>query len=446
MSIAAPISFTGISKFSENFQTLLERSFTVANLPVQNLQTEQAVQLAKQQELGNLASDVRALRDAFSALGVRAAQGAIAASSTDPSVATMAVTSTASAIAFDLDVASAATAAQEISTVGISDLTAETLAEDGLFTLTVGGQITVIDLSQPGRQNTLQGLRDHINSSGLGVQATIINTSSDPQASEYHLTLTADDTGRAPLSLTNSEDQELLTQVNQGSDAVFTVNGFEVTNSGNTIVDFSPGLTLTIVGTGTATIAAKADIAGLSSALTSVAAQYNAVFSRVVSHIGDDAGILSGETLIRETQSALRELTGRLGDGSVFSMADLGLELNDQGVLSFDPAKFSKTAANDFAGVLYFLGDTTSGFAGAAYQRLNNLSDPMNGQIQTAVQFLRESDKTLQAQIAAAQERVDLWMKNLEERFAAADVLLAELESQQDLLTRLFEPTDKNND
>ena len=99
MSIAAPISFTGISKFSENFQVLLERSFTVANLPVQNLQTEQAVQLAKQQELGNLASDVRALRDAFSALGVRAAQGAIAASSTGPSVATVAVTGTASAIA-----------------------------------------------------------------------------------------------------------------------------------------------------------------------------------------------------------------------------------------------------------------------------------------------------------------------------------------------------------
>lgn len=446
MSISTPISFTGISKFSENFQTLLERSFTVANLPVQNLQTEQAVQLAKQQELGNLASDVRALRDAFSALGVRAAQGAIAASSTDSSVATIAFTGSPSAIAFDLIVTSAAAAAQETSTAGVADSAAETLAEDGLFTLTVGGQATPIDLTLPGRQNTLQGLRDHINSSGLGVQATIINTSSDPQSPEYHLTLTANDTGAATLSLTNSEDQELLTQVNQGSDAVFTVNGVQATNSGNTIVDFAPGLTLTIVGSGTATVAARADIAGLSGALSAVAAQYNAVVSRVVSHIGDDAGVLSGDALIRETQSALRELTGRLGDGAVFSMADLGLELDDKGILSFDPTKFNNTAANDFAGVLHFLGDTTSGFAGAAYQRLNNLADPVSGQIQTAVRFLRESDKTLQAQVAAAKERVDLLMKNLEERFAAADVLLAELESQQDLLTRLFEPADKDND
>jgi flagellar hook-associated protein 2 len=225
---------------------------------------------------------------------------------------------------------------------------------------------------------------------------------------------------------------------------VFTVNGVAVTNSGNTIVDFAPGLTLTVVDAGKATIAAKPDIASLSSALNAVATQYNAVVSRLVSHIGDGAGVLSGDNLIRETQSALRELTGRLGDGSVFSMADLGLELDDQGALSFDPAKFRKTAGDDFSGVLHFLGDTISGFAGAAYQRLSNLSDPVTGQIQTAIRFLRESDKTMQVQIEAAQERVDLLIKNLEERFAAADVLLAELESQQDLLTRLFEPTTNN--
>ena len=115
MSVGAPISFTGISKFSENFQVLLERSFTVANLPVKNLQTEQAIQLAKQQELGNLAADVRDLRDAFSTLGVRSAQGAISASSSDASVATIVVTGSPGAISFELDVTSAAAAAQATS-------------------------------------------------------------------------------------------------------------------------------------------------------------------------------------------------------------------------------------------------------------------------------------------------------------------------------------------
>ncbi|MDA0205934.1 MAG: flagellar filament capping protein FliD [Acidobacteria bacterium] len=445
MSAGIPVSFVGVSKFSENFQVLLERSFTVANLPVKNLQTEQTIQLAKQQEFGNLAADVRALRDAFATLGVRAAQGAIAASSSDSSVATVVLTGTPGAISFDLDVTSAAASAQETSTSSVADSAVDTLAADGIFTLTVGSQVTAIDLTQPGLDNTLEGLRDHINSSGLGVQATIINTSSDLKNPEYHLTLTANDTGATTLSLTDSGAQELLTQVNQGTDAVFTVNGVAVTNSGNTIVDFAPGLSLTIVDAGTVTVAAKADITSLSSALSAVATQYNAVVSRVVSHIGDGAGVLSGDSLIRETQSALRELTGRLGDGSVFSMADLGLELDDQGALGFDAAKFSTIAGSDFVGVLHFLGDTTSGFAGAAHTRLSNLSDPVTGHIQTAIQFLRESDKNLQAQIEKAQERVDLLIKNLEDRFAAADVLLAALESQQDLLTQLFQPINNNN-
>ena len=225
MSIPVPISFTGISKFSENFQVLLERSFLVANLPVQRLQSDQVLLVSKQQELGNLAADVQGLRDVFSKLGISAAQGAITANSTDTSVATIVATGTPGEISFDLEVTSAAAAAQETTLASVADSTADTLAADGIFTLTVGTEVTAIDLTQPGSVNTLEGLRDHINSSDLGVQATILNTSSDAENPKYHLTLTATDTGTTTLSLTDSGVQELLTQVNQGTDAVFTVNG-----------------------------------------------------------------------------------------------------------------------------------------------------------------------------------------------------------------------------
>ena len=439
MSIPVPISFTGISKFSENFQLLLERSFMVANLPVQRLQSDQVLLVSKQQELGNLAADVQELRDVFSQLGISAAQGAITANSTDTSVATIVATGTPGEISFDLEVTSAAAAAQETTLASVADSTTDTLAADGIFTLTVGTEVTAIDLTQPGSVNTLEGLRDHINSSDLGVQATILNTSSDAENPEYHLTLTATDTGTTTLSLTDSGVQELLTQVNQGTDAVFTVNGVEATNTGNTIVDFAPGLTLTIVDAGSVTVSADPSIASLSSTLSSAVAQYNTVATRVRSHIGKTAGILSGHSLIREAQSALRELTGYLGGGAIYSMADLGLELNEEGVLTFDAVQFNTAANNGFDDVIEFLGDTTTGFAGTGYQRLSALADPVTGQIQTAIGFLQQSDETLQAEIEDAQTRVDLLIANLEQRFAAADNLLAELESQQDLLTRLFE-------
>ena len=40
---APPISFVGVSKFSENFQTILERTFTVANLPVKNIEADRSL-------------------------------------------------------------------------------------------------------------------------------------------------------------------------------------------------------------------------------------------------------------------------------------------------------------------------------------------------------------------------------------------------------------------
>ena len=67
------------------------------------------------------------------------------------------------------------------------------------------------------------------------------------------------------------------------------------------------------------------------------------------------------------------------------------------------------------------------------------MADPVTGQIQTAIDFLKESDKSLADEILEAQERVDRLMVTLEAKFAAADLLLAQIESQQRLLTAIFE-------
>ena len=94
-----------------------------------------------------------------------------------------------------------------------------------------------------GYGNTLDGLSDYINanSTTLGVKATIINTSSDPINPNYHLTLTTTQTGATTLKLENSAAANLVTVNDQGSDAVFSVNGLpDVTNSSNVITDFAP--------------------------------------------------------------------------------------------------------------------------------------------------------------------------------------------------------------
>ena len=252
-----PISFSGFSDFSDSFQTILERTFTVSNLPKLNLETEKTVLEGRQTELSALRSDLLALQGTFTSLGLAGAQGAVTASSSDEDVASVTVNGTVSPGSYTLNVTSAAAAAQEATLTGLADSDTTALSGDGIYKLTLGATTTTIDTTALGIDNTLEGLRDHLNSdSSLGVSAAIINTSSDPANPSYHLTITADETGVTTLRLDDSADQNLVTAVNQGADAVFELNGLNVTNSSNVIPDFAPGLSLSINGPGTATIAA----------------------------------------------------------------------------------------------------------------------------------------------------------------------------------------------
>ena len=292
-----------------------------------------------------------------------------------------------------------------------------------------------------GFANTLEGLRDYLNTNTttLGVKATIINTSSDPDNPEYHLNLTANETGATTLTLKDSASADLLTTTNQGTDAVFTVNGLPVTNSGNTITDFSPGLTLTIEDAGSTTVTVATNRTAVSNTLADITISYNALLAEIKTHVGEAAGVLSGNIVVRQAQQTLRDITSFQGTGSIKSMVELGLELDEDGLLSLNSTTFNALADAQVLDALTFIGDTTTGFAGTAFTYLKDLADPVTGQIQTAIGFLDESDATLTDKIAETQERVDRLIANVEAQFAATDLLLSQLETQQTTLKTLFE-------
>ena len=647
-----PVAFTGFSKFSDDFQAILQRTFEVANFPIQQLQTEQTINLAQQQALGDLSFVVSNLESEFASLGLLGATSAVTSSSSDEKVATVTVTGTPTIQSYDLVVTSEAKAAQETSLTGLADTDKTGLTADGIYKLTVGTTVTNIDLLTIGSgrtagttgaatpspavsvqvdfsngltgsitanlnsffvagsapsgagagdtvsvtfisedttinetittvglaggddasaiatllndqitananlngkisfsdeggklklvvsdtagqgftftssntgtvvtglegggtvgghseeeiaaalnaqvaldsslvsagvvfsavdgevkvrsntktditttdsaqgtgfvsglagtqtveayDNTLAGLRDFINaqSTTLGVKATLINTSSDTANPSHHLTLTATTTGTTTLKLEDSTPANLLTAVNQGTNAVFTVNGVSADNSSNTITDFAPGLSLTIVGAGNATVSTQTDRTQISTALGNVAADYNAVVAKLGAQFGEAAGVLSGSVAVRAVQQALRDVTSFQGSGAIKSMVELGLELDNKGLMTFNAITFNALTDSQINDALTFIGNTTTGFAGTAFTGLKDLADPVTGQIQTAIDFLKESDKSLADEILEAQERVDRLMVTLEAKFAAADLLLAQIESQQKLLTAIFE-------
>ncbi|HYM11183.1 MAG TPA: flagellar filament capping protein FliD [Bryobacterales bacterium] len=319
--------------------------------------------------------------------------------------------------------------------------TATDIAQGTGFVSGLAGRTRVV-----GFANTLSGLAGYINSQDatLGVHATIINTSSNPSSPKYDLTLVADQTGVQTLTLNDSAATDLLPNGGTlGTNAVFSLNGGpNITNTSNTIANLAPGLNLTIIGSSAGVpinITVAKDRTSVLGDLQDFATRYNAVADYITTQVGQNAGPLAGSLALRQVETTLQSITGySISTGAVQNMAGLGLFLDQNGHLSVDLPTFNGLTDPQFTDAVSFLGSTTTGFAGNAYSRLTQISDPTTGSIQNEQSFLTQSDQRLSDQIVAQQQQVNLLQTSLTAQLSQSDTLLAQLESQQSLLTGLF--------
>ncbi len=455
MGSITPLVFTGVSEFSDDFQAIIDRAVAIASIPLQEMQNEQADLLTKKQLLTDLRVSVADLASAVADLGSLGETRALSATSSNTTRVTVTLNGATSPGTYTItDITSVATAASETTASGYATDDSTTVSTDGILELVVGSNTYTIDLTAQGANNLI-GLRDAINNLNAGVSATILNTGSG--STPYYLSITAQNTGATTLQLRETAgdpSSNILTSSNQGSDAVFKLNGLTVTSSENTLTDVIPGLTFTIQNT---TDPGESVILSLSSsrtevgnALANLVSAYNDLRTEVNLQIGETAGLLSGDFIVREIQQRMRELASYETTGTIKRLADLGIEFDDQGVMSFNSSKFYSLPESSFNAALDFLGTTTTGF-GALADNFEAISDPVNGLIRTQQDYYDEADERLSDQIAQLSERIDYMQQSLIEKLQQADVLLAQLESQQTLLEASLKGLDltlygKNNE
>jgi flagellar capping protein FliD len=129
--------------------------------------------------------------------------------------------------------------------------------------------------------------------------------------------------------------------------------------------------------------------------------------------------------------------------GGARSLTDIGVNLDNQGKLQFDQTKFDSASIDDVAN---FLGTTSSGgFLKTAKDALTGVEDPLSGSLQSAIQQVKSGITQQNDLISENQQRVDDLTANLQQRMAAADALLATMESQKTYLTNLFTAMINNN-
>jgi flagellar hook-associated protein 2 len=521
-----PLYFTGVSTYSADFQSIIQRQVAIAQLPVQKLQNEQTDNLSRKQALIALDPAVASLGSAVVALGILAANQGVSASSSDSTIVSVLNTGAPAPGTYKVsNITSLAAPASETSLGSYLDSKNTIVSNSGHVDLVVGSHTYHLDITA---NNNLVGLQNAINNAGAGVNATILTTSGANYLSvtannsglttlqlndtpldlitatgtgtetsgktyadsttvavsannmvdlvagstTYHLNLTGNNnliglrdaingagapgisasiTGSAgsySLSLTGApgalqlndlpSQVDLISNTNQGSNAVFTLNDtINITRSTNTVNDVISGLSFTLLKqtAGSVTLSLATDRTQLSAALQTLVTGYNAVVDQVNQQVGTSGGPLGGDMLISNISGDLQQLASywNTSAGSIHSLSDLGVAFDTTGHLSFSQATFDGLSDSQIPDAFKFLGSSKSGL-GALANNFTQLSDPLTGLIRVQENGYDATNQELTSQISTLNARTSQLQASMTARLQAADALVAELQSQQNVV------------
>lgn len=325
-----------------------------------DLKTEQAE--AKLSAYGQLKSAVTELRLPMRQLGSADAMQAFSADVSGSSVGVSVDSAEASRGTYNIDVTRKASA-QVLASGTFEDRDATSVGR-GTLSFAVGDKATNIEIDET--NDTLQGMANAINDSDAGVSASIINTGTG-----YRLVMSANETGEANrinISATDADgnntdagglsqfvmnDQvQNLDETTAAEDALFSINGIEVTSASNTVEDVVDGLTFDIKETGSSSVVVDRDTGKVAERVQEFVDKFNAVQSTISELTDFDAeegqgSILTGDSTVRSIQNQLKrvlsDMVPGLENANVRSLADVGITTDWQsGELQFDSQKFEQ--------------------------------------------------------------------------------------------------------
>jgi flagellar hook-associated protein 2 len=305
----------------------------------------------------------------------------------------------------------------QASTARVSSTDAITTADSFTVQMGTADPVTVT----LGTDKTAKGVSDAINAAGLNVKSSVVQTSSGDSVLQVTGTKTGaassftisglNDTNGNAINFQNAvtaQDAEI--QVG-GGDA--TAGGYSVTSATNTFTGLMNGVTVTVgkVESGV-TLNVDSDVSGIADKFQAFVDAANAALTEVSNQTAYDPGTktsspLTGDFMVRQlSQSILSQVSQGLSytdsttgtDGTTTSttvkfgsLAQLGIQLDKTGQLTFDKDKFTaaynadptsiKKAGQAFGTQFYTLGDTQSQNVTAAITSRSNQIDSLNTQI-----------------------------------------------------------------
>jgi flagellar hook-associated protein 2 len=221
--------------------------------------------------------------------------------------------------------------------------------------------------------NTLEGVRDAVNSAGIGVSASIVNDGngyrlllgSGSTGEENSLEIRVDDDdgndvdGAGLSAFAFNTDAINLAQTAAAQDALFTINGLSISNASNTVENVIDGVNInlrSLSGTAPVSIEIVEDRAAVTEAISEFITGYNSFIATANNLTAYDAetasaGVLQGDFSARSISGQLRQVlsTAVAGfNGPFSSLSEIGISTGSDGSLSLNNADLDLALESSF--------------------------------------------------------------------------------------------------
>jgi flagellar hook-associated protein 2 len=307
-------------------------------------------------------------------------------------------------------------------------------ANGGSISFTING--TTTDAINITSDTTLADLAQQINDQNSGVAASVVN-----DGTSYRLVISSRETGETNSftindNLTNSNGNAVAFDPGQSAtsgnvqnaqNAKFTVNGLDIESASNTVTDSIPGVTLTVYAEGDASINVSNDYSSIKSNLNAIVTQYNNLRAFYTQQA---KGPLGGDPVLREVLNDIKKVlqTSNSNGGSYHYLAEIGLELNDDGTMQLDESKLD-AAINASPADVQKLFQGTAGADGVLETMQSTLTslDGDTGLIKTTRDSIQTTLTKYDDRIEQQQKLLDIRRDSLQKMYAAADEAISRL-------------------
>ncbi len=299
-------------------------------------------------------------------------------------------------------------------------------------------------------------INDDINNSGM--TAAIVDTGVGD--TPWKITFTADETGedsRISLSV-NLTMTEIQGAVAESLNAAFSVDGVDYQRQSNSgIDDVIQSVSLTLKKVDSTQVSISASTETMKEKIIDLIDTYNEINTEIdlktayATDVNDDGGILSNIQSLKSLDSTLFDLLGTVIDTgtSITSLADLGMETNQNGTITLDQTVLDEAFATSLDDVTaLFIGDSDSNIEGLGdtlNAALRSMTNSSTGIVNAEKSTMQEKIDNLTESIETATTRLDKKYDQMARQFIQLDSFIGRMNSQMSYLGSMLDAFNDTN-